>query len=162
MLCRDLAEVVRRHGLGSVEEQDAPLRLLEWIESLAALQARNAELEAERAAVRTALGGLRDEVTTVEGANVIGEALRAYVEVEAACCPEDVGFDEHIADQRRSIDTLKATAASQAERIGELEAACGRLHHWHDWGKDNEGMVVSAEVVREIWALATRSTSTGK
>ncbi len=25
------------------------------------------------------------------------------------------------------------------------------IHHWHDWGKDNEGMVVSSEHVRKLW-----------
>jgi len=29
--------------------------------------------------------------------------------------------------------------------------AVQKLHHWHDWGKDNEGMVVSSESVWAIW-----------
>jgi len=33
-----------------------------------------------------------------------------------------------------------------------LVEAASELHHWHDWGKNDEGVVVSSEVVRKIWA----------
>lgn len=32
-----------------------------------------------------------------------------------------------------------------------MREACSKLHHWHCWGIDEEGMVVSAESVRGIW-----------
>ena len=38
----------------------------------------------------------------------------------------------------------------RARLLPLLEAAEG-IKHWHDWGKDNEGMVVSAEHVHKLW-----------
>lgn len=38
------------------------------------------------------------------------------------------------------------------KRVSELLDAAKKIKHWHDWGRDNEGMVVSSEAVRELWA----------
>jgi hypothetical protein len=36
-----------------------------------------------------------------------------------------------------------------------LLSAVKHIHHWHDWGKNNEGMVVGSEHVRNLWQAAS-------
>lgn len=51
--------------------------------------------------------------------------------------------------------TRAETAERERDQAREALEAARCIHHWHDWGKDNEGMVVSAEHVRKLWdALA--------
>lgn len=47
------------------------------------------------------------------------------------------------------------------ETIAELVKAGNCIKHWHDWGKNNEGMVVSSEHVRLLWAAISRATGKG-
>ena len=42
-------------------------------------------------------------------------------------------------------------AAPAQPQITALIEAAKKIKHWHDWGKDNEGMVVSSESVFELW-----------
>ncbi len=40
-------------------------------------------------------------------------------------------------------------------KLNAVLAAARYIHHWHDWGRDNEGMVVSSSHVHALWdALA--------
>ncbi len=38
-----------------------------------------------------------------------------------------------------------------------LLEASHKIKHWHDWGKENEGMVVSSESVRELWKTKNKA-----
>lgn len=37
------------------------------------------------------------------------------------------------------------------------KSAC--IQHWHDWGKQDEGMVVSSKQVRELWEVLEKYKS---
>jgi hypothetical protein len=47
--------------------------------------------------------------------------------------------------QSQPVNERLLTAAQEMSRAAE------KLMHWHDWGSNNEGMVVSADSARGIW-----------
>jgi hypothetical protein len=46
---------------------------------------------------------------------------------------------------------LAASLRDVQENMHELIKVAKCIHHWHDWGKNNEGMVVDSDQVLKLW-----------
>lgn len=71
-----------------------------------------------------------------------------------AMVEERVGL---LAEVSQELCELRAAQVSRDAEPDALHAACAKLHHWHDWGENGEGMIVSSDVVREIWQALAES-----
>lgn len=56
---------------------------------------------------------------------------------------------------RRALAAIAREAALRRALV-DLTSTAETVYHWHDWGKDNEGMVVSSKSVHTLWS-ATES-----
>lgn len=66
-------------------------------------------------------------------------------------------LDDLLRDVIREADAEMKAAALEAALREHVEAAeC--IRHWHDTGQNNEGMIVSAEKVRELWDATKRAS----
>jgi hypothetical protein len=54
----------------------------------------------------------------------------------------------HVKEQR---DALLASVATLREALGKHIMAADCIQHWHDTGRENEGMIVSSRAVRLLW-----------
>jgi len=59
---------------------------------------------------------------------------------------------EKFKDEMRVTDYFYSKNQQLNAKVAMMSEAINCINHWHDWGKDNEGMVVSAEHVRKLWA----------
>lgn len=75
----------------------------------------------------------------------MSEILDKLSETVGELCKE---YGRQLFELRQERDRLAADNA-------RLRAVAGKIHHWHDWGKDNEGMVVSSSSVHELWDALT-------
>lgn len=58
------------------------------------------------------------------------------------------------AKEKAALPSLLVTTITRKELKAFIAVAKAAqcIRHWHDTGRDNEGMIVSAEKVRDLWA----------
>ncbi len=109
-------------------------------------------LTAERDQLRAEVDKVKEQRAYWESAAV---EMRGYK--EAAERERDEAWKmahsvrETLQDVRNQRDAAQAHAEDLRGALECLITAAECIRHWHDTGKDNEGMIVSSEKVRELW-----------
>ena len=62
--------------------------------------------------------------------------------------------------QQKRAQRAEARAAALEARLRDHIAAAERIRHWHDTGRNNEGMIVSAAMVRALWSATDQARQT--
>jgi hypothetical protein len=87
---------------------------------------------------------------------MINELLNKYKDQQ----PKTFG-DNHIEKSYPASAVISMLEEQKDTKAAFLElfdkAAC--IQHWHCWGKNDEGMVVNSEKVRELWEVLEKYKS---
>jgi len=140
--------VIKYDGVDNIDEK------MDWYFSEnERLESRVRELEAERDRLKEEC--VRWEAM-YEGMMAERDGLEAELAKEKLECDK---ANKRSGERWKLLDAETQNHNITKKELSELRArhaalveAASELHHWHDWGKNDEGMVVSSEVVRKIWA----------
>lgn len=92
--------------------------------------------------------------TAIEFDAIRREAVEKWERALVGLTPGGSEFVGNPEECAQFIRARMATVIRLQKRVMAAEkvaVAASKVHHWHDWGKDNEGMVVSADSVRDLW-----------
>ena len=78
------------------------------------------ETEKARASLALEAKDLRDQISDLNAENIeLKKCLAEIEEREAACCPEDVAFDEQIVELRKLVEQMRGAIMTECEHVCE-------------------------------------------
>ena len=120
-------------------------------------------IQASRAHVTQVLDGSRN--MTVHTLADLAFALGHRVELDSMPLTGNKSVVQYVPadaqEQESELRSQKAALESQLAEARNVIEAARCIRHWHDTGRNGEGMIVSAEKVRELWNALEKFDAAG-